>query len=335
MLNKYLNRIASDFKHGVGFSIGDFNKIEEEVKVGDNVTIRDYVELRKGTVIGDDCYIDSGVSSSGYNLIGNRVRIRYKSILARGVVIEDDVFISPKLMTENLNHKGQEIGGAHIGTGEWDRETAYRVFIGTDVVLASGIEICSGTIIGSKANVRKSITVPGVYVGNPARLVIPKNTKIKIGKNVVIEAGTTIGAQPTIIVDGRPVTPEFGVLIKDGAWIGSDTRVMLGSKRDTVIGKNAVISQLCNIGHDCIIGDKASIMAGVMIGGHAEIGRRTFVGMRATIRNRVKIGKCSFIGQHSNVVKDIPDNVVAWGNPCEVQRERFKTMDYLIRRFLV
>jgi len=37
------------------------------------------------------------------------------------------------------------------------------------VTLASGIEICSGAIIGSKANVRKSITEPGIYIGNPAR----------------------------------------------------------------------------------------------------------------------------------------------------------------------
>jgi acetyltransferase-like isoleucine patch superfamily enzyme len=74
-------------------------------------------------------------------------------------------------MTENVNHKGIEIGGANIGTGEWDIETKYRVFIGTNVTLAAGIEICSGTVIGTKTNVRKSILEPGVYVGNPARKI--------------------------------------------------------------------------------------------------------------------------------------------------------------------
>lgn len=163
------NFVDPSFEYGKDLRIGAFNHIHEGVRIGDYVTIMSYVELRKGTVVGDRCYIDSFVKSSGQNRIGDRVTLRYDSIIARGVIIEDDVFISPQLMTENINHKGEEIGGAHIGTGEWDRETKYRVFVGTNVTLAAGIEICSGTIIGSKANVRKSIKEPGIYVGNPAR----------------------------------------------------------------------------------------------------------------------------------------------------------------------
>ncbi len=163
------SRIAMDFKCGENLEIGEFNHIHSGVEVGDNVKILSYVELREGTVIGDDCKLDSGVKSSGQNKVGNRVTLRYDSILAKGVIIEDDVFISPQFMTENVNHHGEEVGGAHIGTGEWDKKTRFRVFIGTNVNLAAGIEICSGAIIGSKSNVRKSITKPGIYFGNPAR----------------------------------------------------------------------------------------------------------------------------------------------------------------------
>ena len=74
-------------------------------------------------------------------------------------------------MTENLNYRGESIGGAHIGTKSGDYDTEYRVFIGTNVTLAAGIRICNGTIIGTKANVRKDITEPGVYIGNPARRI--------------------------------------------------------------------------------------------------------------------------------------------------------------------
>lgn len=163
------NIIHPSFKHGENLVMGEFNHIHEEVTVGDNVKIRSYVELRKDTEIGDDCYIDSGVKSSGQNRVGNRVILRYDSILAKGTIIEDDVFIAPQLMTENVNHRGEEVGGAYIGKGEWSGETHYRVFVGTNVTLAAGIEICSGAIIGSKANVRKSIKKPGIYFGNPAR----------------------------------------------------------------------------------------------------------------------------------------------------------------------
>lgn len=165
------NIIHPNFEHGNNFKIGEFNHIHENVVVGDNVEIRSHVELRPETIIGDDCYVDSGVKSSGECEIGNDVSLRYDAIIAKGTVIEDHIFISPQLMMENLNHRGEAMGGAHIGIGEWNHETKYRVFIGTNVTLAAGIEICSGTIIGSKANVRKSITEPGIYVGNPAKLL--------------------------------------------------------------------------------------------------------------------------------------------------------------------
>lgn len=163
------NKVHPSFNYGKNLQIGYGNYIHEGVSVGDDVKIQSFVELRSGTVIGDGSYIDTGVISSGENSIGKRVTLRYGSIIARGVKIEDDVFISPQLMTENVNHKGEEIGGAHIGTGEWCQKTRFRDFIGTNVTLAAGIEICSGTVIGSKSNVRKSITEPGVYFGNPAR----------------------------------------------------------------------------------------------------------------------------------------------------------------------
>jgi len=165
------NIIHSSFKHGKNFKIGEFNHIHENVIVGDNVEIRSNVELRPDTIIGNDCYVDSGVKTSGECRIGNRVTLRYDVIIARGTIIEDHVFISPQMMTENLNHRGDTPGGTHIGSGEWNHETKYRVFIGTNVTIAAATEICSGAIIGSKANVRKSISKPGVYIGNPAKLL--------------------------------------------------------------------------------------------------------------------------------------------------------------------
>jgi len=163
------NYIPLYLQYGKNLELGKFNHIHEGVQIGDDVTIRSYVELRPHTIIGNRVYLDSGVKTSGQCRIGDDVTLRYDSIIAKGCVIEDNVFISPQLMTENVSHKGDEVGGAHIGTGEWDYSTPYRVFIGTNVTLAAGIEICSGAIIGSKANVRKSILEPGVYVGNPAR----------------------------------------------------------------------------------------------------------------------------------------------------------------------
>lgn len=51
------------------------------------------------------------------------------------------------------------------------------------------------------------------------------------------------------------------------------------------------------------------------------IGENVWIGAGAVIVPGVTIGKNSVIGAGSVVVKDIPDNVVAVGNPCRVLRE--------------
>ena len=51
------------------------------------------------------------------------------------------------------------------------------------------------------------------------------------------------------------------------------------------------------------------------------IGENVWIGAGAVIVPGVKIGKNSVIGAGSVVTKDIPENVVAVGNPCRVLRE--------------
>ncbi len=129
--------------------------------IGDRTRLRAYVELRAGTRIGERCYIDSGVKMSGDCVIGNDVTVRYDAIIARGCVIGDGTFISPQVMTINLDHKGESLGGAKIGK---------RCHIGTAAVLHPGIEIADDVVIGAKALVTRSCLIPGIYVGVPARL---------------------------------------------------------------------------------------------------------------------------------------------------------------------
>ena len=52
-----------------------------------------------------------------------------------------------------------------------------------------------------------------------------------------------------------------------------------------------------------------------------HIGENTWIGAGVVIVPGVKIGKNTVIGASSVVTKDIPDNVVAVGNPCRVLRE--------------
>ena len=80
-------------------------------------------------------------------------------------------------------------------------------------------------------------------------------------------------------------------------------------------GHNVVIRENTNIGDDVLIGTNTVIEGDVIIGNDVWIGGNVCVLPGVTIGNNVVIGAGSV------VTKDIPDNMLAVGNPCHVVRE--------------
>lgn len=52
-----------------------------------------------------------------------------------------------------------------------------------------------------------------------------------------------------------------------------------------------------------------------------EVGDNVWIGGNVVVLSGAKIGKNTTIGAGSVVTKDIPENVLAVGNPCRVVRE--------------
>jgi sugar O-acyltransferase (sialic acid O-acetyltransferase NeuD family) len=102
-----------------------------------------------------------------------------------------------------------------------------------------------------------------------------------------------------------------GLLINNFATIGAHAQ----------IGNFVNISNRASINHHAVLEDFVSINPGVNLAGHVHVGRGTLIGIGATVSNGITIGKNSIIGAGSVVVRDIPDNVVAYGNPCKPMRE--------------
>lgn len=67
--------------------------------------------------------------------------------------------------------------------------------------------------------------------------------------------------------------------------------------------------------------DAIQRISGVEMGYPIEIGDNVWIGGGSIICPGVKIGSNTTIGAGSVVTKDIPDNVVAAGNPCRVIRQ--------------
>jgi acetyltransferase-like isoleucine patch superfamily enzyme len=51
------------------------------------------------------------------------------------------------------------------------------------------------------------------------------------------------------------------------------------------------------------------------------VGEGTWIGAGAVVIPGIRIGKNCIIGAGSVVVKDIPDGVKAYGNPCKIVEE--------------
>jgi sugar O-acyltransferase (sialic acid O-acetyltransferase NeuD family) len=89
----------------------------------------------------------------------------------------------------------------------------------------------------------------------------------------------------------------------------------------TTIGDFVTINRHVSIGHHTNIGDYCSINPGTNIAGNVTIGKGTTIGIGTNIIDGVNIGDNTIIGAGSLVTKNIPNNVVAYGNPCKIIRK--------------
>lgn len=105
--------------------------------------------------------------------------------------------------------------------------------------------------------------------------------------------------------------------------VGEGTVMMVYSvaQSGASIGRHCIINTGSIVEHDVKVGDYVHIASGAVICGGVEIGEGTWIGAGSVIRQYVKIGKNCMIGAGSVVVKDIPDDVVAYGSPCRVVRK--------------
>ncbi len=119
---------------------------------------------------------------------------------------------------------------------------------------------------------------------------------------------------------------EFADLIHPSSVVSSTVTTGLGLQMEplsviapyTKIGFGVNVGRNCSVGHHNNLGDFCSIYLGTNIAGHVEIGEGSTIGPGCTIFSNIKIGSSTIIGGGSVVTKDIPSNVLAFGNPCQI-----------------
>jgi sugar O-acyltransferase (sialic acid O-acetyltransferase NeuD family) len=173
------------------------------------------------------------------------------------------------------------------------------------------------------------ITVPKIFDDNPdihTFMEIPvlhtdihSPVIISIGNNEVrkkiVNELNNVVFSPAVIAQS--------VSVSDFATVDEGTVVMQGViiQSSVKIGKHSIINTGASIDHDCLIQDYVHIAPGAILCGNVQIGEGSFIGAGTTIMQGIKIGKWSVIGAGSVVIRDIPDNVTAFGSPCKIIKQ--------------
>ncbi len=111
-------------------------------------------------------------------------------------------------------------------------------------------------------------------------------------------------------------------ILADNVKLGHGTVVMAGAILNPYakVGNHCIINTGASLDHDVKVDDFVHIAPHCTLCGEVEVGEGTWVGAGSTVIQGIHIGKDCIIGAGSVVVKDIPDGMVAYGNPCKVIR---------------
>jgi len=145
---------------------------------------------------------------------------------------------------------------------------------------------------------------------------------VKIGKNVIIQAGSVIGGDGFGYERNEEGIlekfPHLGyVIIEDNVEIGANTCIDKGSLGNTLLKEGCKIDNLVHIAHNVIVGRNAVVIANAMIGGSVEIKDNAWIAPSVSIMQTLQIGNNTLVGLGSIVTKNIPDNETWAGTPAQ------------------
>lgn len=201
---------------------------------------------------------------------------------------------------------------AHYTIDIIEKEGKYNIVGIIDSIKDIG-SICFGyPILGRQEDIVDIISKHNIYGGiisvgdNWSRYDIHNQIKKLSPKFQFVNA-----IHPSVII-GNNVTIGVGVVAMAGCIFNPQSK----------IGDFTFFATGAQIEHDCTIHEFASVSAGSIMGGYVELGRFSAITLGVTLLDRIKIGENTVVGAGSLVLKSLPSNVLAYGNPANIIKGR-------------
>jgi sugar O-acyltransferase (sialic acid O-acetyltransferase NeuD family) len=115
------------------------------------------------------------------------------------------------------------------------------------------------------------------------------------------------------------------------AVLGDGVAIMAGAvvNSNASIGRFCIINTRASVDHDSTLEEFASIGPGATVSGNVHIGAYSAICLQASVAEKVSIGSHTVVGAGSVVLRDLPDEALAYGTPARVVSPRGKGDRYL------
>lgn len=149
---KAYNEIGKNVKFGKSCVLRNFIFIGDNCTFGDRVRISNYCNIDRGCKIGNDVNFQTGVYLAADTIVGDN------SFFAAHTAVADEKYPAVGLQIRKPVVFGK------------------NVVIGIGAKIIGGITIGDNAVIGMMSSVTKDVPADEVWVGNPAKPIISKDT---------------------------------------------------------------------------------------------------------------------------------------------------------------